>query len=159
MNNNDSNLSMEEVLDQYYANLRKLLKEKLEDGHVKYYIDCTPSKLGSIAGLIKYWIQVNDENKFLMSITDEELENYVNNINTNGFAVSEKSMIGTWKMSSTDEVNQFIEECLKNAKVVLDAVGPFILGKDQEGLLTHGVATARNWIERVLENDIPKING
>ena len=107
MNNDDSNLSLEEVLDQYYAKLRILLKEKLEDGHVKYYIDCTPSKLGSIASLIKYWIQVNDENKFLMSITDEELENYVNNINTNGYAVSEKSMPGTWEMSSTDEVNQF----------------------------------------------------
>ena len=107
LNNSDSNLSLEEVLDQYYAKMRKLLKEKLEDGHVKYYIDCTPSKLGSIAGLIKYWIQVNDENKFLMSITDEELENYVNNINTNGYAVSEKSMPGTWEMSSTDEVNQF----------------------------------------------------
>ena len=38
----------------------------------------------------------------------ENLHSYVNNINTNGFAVSEKSMIGTWKMSSTDEVNQFI---------------------------------------------------
>ncbi len=85
LNNDDSDLSLEEVLDQYYAKLRILLKEKLEDGHVKYYIDCTPSKLGSIASLIKYWIQVNDENKFLMSITDEELENYVNNINTNGF--------------------------------------------------------------------------
>lgn len=52
---------------------------------------------------------------------------------------------------------QNIEECLKNAKVVLDAVGPFILDKDQVGLLTYGVATARNWIERVLENDIPKL--
>ena len=52
LNNSDSNLSLEEVLDQYYAKMRKLLKEKLEDGHVKYYIDCTPSKLGSIAGLI-----------------------------------------------------------------------------------------------------------
>ena len=108
MNNGNSNLSLEEVMDQYYVKMRKLLKEKLGDEHVKYYIDCTPSKLGGIAGLIKYWTQVNDENKFLMSITDEELENYVNNINTNGFAVSEKSMIGTWKMSSTDEVNQFI---------------------------------------------------
>lgn len=107
LNNSDSNLSLEEVLDQYYAKMRKLLKEKLEDGHVKYYIDCTPRKLGSIASLIKYWIQVNDENKFLMSITDEELENYVNNININGYAVSEKSMPGTWEMSSTDEVNQF----------------------------------------------------
>ena len=107
MNNDDNNLSLEEVLDQYYANLRKLLKEKLEDGHVKYYIDCTPSKLGSIAGLIKYWIQVNDENKFLMSITDEELENYVNNINTNGIAVTVKSLTGTWSSSPMDESNRF----------------------------------------------------
>ena len=107
LNNGDSNLSLEEVMDQYYVKMRKLLKEKMEDEHVKYYIDCTPRKLGSIAGLIKYWTQINDENKFLMSITDEELENYVHNINTNGIAVSEKSLIGTWEMSSTDELNQF----------------------------------------------------
>ena len=107
MNNGNSNLSLEEVIDKYYAKMRKLLKEKLDDEHVKYYIDCTPIKLGKIAGLIKYWTQINDENKFLMSITDEELENYVHNINTNGIAVSEKSLIGTWEMSSTDELNQF----------------------------------------------------
>ena len=83
MNNGNSNLSLEEVIDKYYAKMRKLLKEKLDDEHVKYYIDCTPIKLGKIAGLIKYWTQINDENKFLMSITDEELENYVSNINTN----------------------------------------------------------------------------
>ena len=108
MNNGNSNLSLEEVLDQYYAKMRKLLKEKLDDEHVKYYIDCTPRKLGSIASLIKYWTQVNDENKFLMSITDEELENYVSNINTNGIAVTEKGLIGTWSSSSSmDEINQF----------------------------------------------------
>ena len=107
MNNGNSNLSLEEVMDQYYAKMRKLLKEKLDDEHVKYYIDCTPRKLGSIAGLIKYWTQVNDENKFLMSITDEELENYVNNINTNGIAVTVKSLTGTWSSSPMDESNRF----------------------------------------------------
>ncbi len=107
LNNNDSNLSLEEVLDQYYAKTRKLLKEKLEDEQVKFYIDCAPRKLGSIAGLIKYWTQVNDENKFLMSIIDEELEDYVNNINTNGIAVTEKSLTGTWISSPMDESNQF----------------------------------------------------
>ena len=108
MNNGNSNLSLEEVLDQYYAKMRKLLKEKMEDKHVKYYINCTPSKLGGIDGLIKYWTQINDENKFLMSITDEELENYVSNINTNGIAVTEKGLIGTWSSSSSmDEINQF----------------------------------------------------
>ena len=107
MNNGNSNLSLEEVMDQYYAKMRKLLKEKLDDEHVKYYIDCTPRKLGNIAGLIKYWTQVNDENKFLMSITDEELENYVNNINTNGIAVTVKSLTGTWGSSPMDESNRF----------------------------------------------------
>ena len=107
MNNGNSNLSLEEVMDQYYVKMRKLLKEKLGDEHVKYYIDCTPRKLGSIAGLLKYWTQVNNENKFLMSITDEELENYVNNINTNGIAVTEKSLIGTWSSSLMDESHQY----------------------------------------------------
>ena len=46
---------------------------------------------------------MNDENKFLMSITDEELENYVKSINQSGIALTEKSLIGTWELSSTDE--------------------------------------------------------
>ena len=107
LNNGDSNLSLEEVMAQFYVKLRNFLKEKLEDGHINYYIDCTPRKLGNIARLIKYWTQINDENKFLMSITDEELENYVSSINTNGIAVTEKSLIGTWEMSSMDEINQY----------------------------------------------------
>ena len=106
LNNSDRNMSLEEVLDQYYAKARKLLKEKLEEEQVRFYIDCAPIKLGNIAGLLKYWIRVNDENKFLMSITDEELEDYVNNINTNGIAVTEKSLIGTWSSSPMDESHQ-----------------------------------------------------
>ena len=106
LNNNDSNWSVEEALGQYYTKLRKLLKEKLYDEHVKFYIDCTPQMLGSITELIRYWTLVNDENKFLMSITDEELENYVNNINTNGIAVTAKSLAGIWSSSSMDESYQ-----------------------------------------------------
>lgn len=49
-----------------------------------------------------------------------------------------------------------IYECLKNAKDVLDAVGPFILDKDEVGSLTYGVAAARNWIERVLRDNADK---
>lgn len=107
LNAGRNNLSLDDYLDQFYKKERKFLKESLEDEHVRYYIDCTPRKLNYIAGLIKYWTQINDENKFLMSITDEELENYVNNINSNGIAVTEKSLIGTWEMSSMDETSQF----------------------------------------------------
>ena len=103
LSSNTNGLSLEEAMDQYCANMRKLLKEKLYDGHVNYYIEYTSKKLGYIASLINYWTQVNEENKFLMSITDEELENYVNNINTNGIAVTEKSLTGPWTSSPTDD--------------------------------------------------------
>ena len=102
-----NNLSLEEYYEQYYNTMRELLKVKLADTHVNYYIDYTPQRLSVIADFIKEWTMMNDENKFLMSITDEEMENYVNSFNTNGISVKEKSLIGTWSSSSMDELNQF----------------------------------------------------
>ena len=98
-----SNMSMEEYLDKYYALLRNLLKKQLSDDHIKHYIDYTPYRLNVLVGLIENWMKMNDENKFLMSITDEELENYVNSINQSGIALTEKSLIGTWELSSSEE--------------------------------------------------------
>ena len=99
----NSNMSWEEYLDKYYALLRDFLKNQMSDDHIKYYIDCTPYRLNVLVELIENWMKMNDENKFLMSITDEELENYVNSINQSGIALTENSLIGTWEMSSTEE--------------------------------------------------------
>ena len=99
----NSNMSWEEYLDKYYALLRDFLKNQLSNDHIKYYIDCTPYRLNVLVELIENWMKMNDENKFLMSITDEELENYVNSINQSGIALTENSLIGTWEMSSTEE--------------------------------------------------------
>ena len=98
-----SNMSLEEYLDKYYALLRDFLKNQLSDDHIKHYIDYTPYRLNVLVELIENWLKMNDENKFLMSITDEELENYVNSINQSGIALTEKSLIGTWELSSTEE--------------------------------------------------------
>lgn len=99
----NSNMSWEEYLDKYYALLRDFLTNQLSNDHIKYYIDCTPYRLNVLVELIENWMKMNDENKFLMSITDEELENYVNSINQSGIALTENSLIGTWEMSSTEE--------------------------------------------------------
>ena len=96
-------MDLEEYLDKYYALLRDFLKNQLSDDHIKYYIDYTPYRLNFLVVQIESWIKMNDENKFLMSITDEELENYVNSINQSGIALTEKSLIGTWELSSTEE--------------------------------------------------------
>ena len=98
-----SNMDLEEYLDKYYALLRDFLKNQLSDDHIKYYIECTPYRLNFLVEQIEKWMMMNDENKFLMSITDEELENYVNSINQSGIALTEKSLIGTWELSSTEE--------------------------------------------------------
>lgn len=98
-----SNMNLEEYLDKYYALLRDFLKNQLSDDHIKYYIECTPYRLNFLVEQIEKWMMMNDENKFLMSITDEELENYVNSINQSGIALTEKSLIGTWELSSTEE--------------------------------------------------------
>ena len=104
----NSNLSLDEYFEQYRAIEREFIKEKFKEESVSYFISAMPRKLGVIKDYIKYWSRVNDENKFLMSITDDELESYVNSINTNGIAVTEKGLIGTWSSSSSmDEINQF----------------------------------------------------
>ncbi len=104
----NSNLSLDEYFEQYRAIEREFIKEKFKEESVSYFVSATPSKLGVIKDYIKYWSRVNDENKFLMSITDDEMESYVNSINTNGIAVTEKGLIGTWSSSSSmDEINQF----------------------------------------------------
>lgn len=99
----NSNLTLDDYVNQSNALLREFLREQLADDHIKYYIDYTPWRLNALVEMIENWTQMNDENKFLMSITDEELENYVNSINQSGIALSEKMLIGTWILSSTEE--------------------------------------------------------
>ena len=50
-------------------------------------------------------------------------------------------------------MKEYAYECIKNAKDVLDAVGPLVLQHDESCILTQGVATARNWCERILNED------
>ena len=99
----NSDLSVEEYIEQYNSLLCDFLKDQLNNDHIKYFIDYTPWRVAVLVSLIENWTEMNDENKFLMSITDEELENYVNSINHSGDALTEKSLIGTWELSSTEE--------------------------------------------------------
>lgn len=52
-------------------------------------------------------------------------------------------------------MKESVVECLKNAKTVLDAVGPLVLEHDKTCILTQGVASARNWCESILKEKYP----
>ena len=142
----NSDVSLEEYVDQTNAMLRDFLKDQLQDDHIKYYIDYTPWRLNELIKLIESWTRMNDENKFLMSITDEELENYVNSINQRGIALTEKTLIGTWEISSTEE-NSMVWEFRNDhsysfVNSVLSATNlPFAKGKVKINITEEGTWT------------------
>lgn len=97
------NVSVDQYMENYHSLLREFLKKEMEDEQVLYYVNGAAWRIDQLIEFVEKWTRENDENKFLMSITDEELENYVNSINQNGLALTERSLIGTWEISSIDE--------------------------------------------------------
>ena len=98
----DASMSVEQYQKLYFARLHTFLKEKLKETSVQHYMDYSAWRMNSLIQMIEGWIRLNNENKFLMNITDEELDAYVNSINKTGIALKEDNLIGIWKVSSAD---------------------------------------------------------
>ena len=79
------------------------LEKKLHDKRVKYFIDVADFRITSLNQTIDAWTVANEENKFLMGITDRELEDYVNSIDVNGLAVTKRKLSGSWENTLKDD--------------------------------------------------------
>ena len=93
--------------EEFAAILQPLLKEKLHENRVVYYINVSSSRLDYLTQLIDYWTGLNDENKFLMGLTDQELEDYVNNINKKGVSLTKSKLLGHWVMTVGEQTNEY----------------------------------------------------
>ena len=98
----DESMSVKQYQKLYFARLHTFLKEKLKETSVQHYMDYSAWRMNSLIQMIEGWIRLNNENKFLMNITDEELDAYVNSINKTGIALKEDNLLGIWKVSSAD---------------------------------------------------------
>ena len=78
-----------DILGEYFRN-------KLKDRTIRYFLDITPNRINEYNSFIQNLRDLNEENMFLMSITDEELETFVNKIEDNKFPLKERDIIGTW---------------------------------------------------------------
>ena len=139
----DESLSVEQYQKLYFARLRQFLKEKLAETNVQNYIAYAALRLQGIDDMIGRWIRLNNENKFLMSITDEELEDYVNSINRTGVAIKDENLIGTWKVSSSDDITEeweFKEDhtYTVSGNQLRNANMPFARGKIKISFTTDG---------------------
>ena len=93
--------------EAFAAAIQPFLKEKLQDNRVVYYINVSSSRLDYLTQLIDYWTGLNDENKFLMGITDQELEDYVKNINKKGVPMNRSKLLGQWVMTIGEQTNEY----------------------------------------------------
>ena len=93
--------------EEFAAILQPLLEEKLHENRVVYYINVSSSRLDYLTQLIDYWTGLNDENKFLMGLTDQELEDYVNNINKKGVSLTKSKLLGHWVMTVGEQTNEY----------------------------------------------------
>ena len=83
--------------------LKPFLKKKLSDKKVLYYINISGYRIRIYNYYINRWTQQNHENKFLMGLTDKELEDYINSISNNGKAVKPSLLVGHWQYALEDD--------------------------------------------------------
>lgn len=96
-----------EAEEEFVIALRPFLKKNLYENRVVYYINVSSSRQNYLTQVIDYWTWLNNENKFLMGISDRELENYVNNINKTGVPLTRSKLLGHWVLNVGDQTNEY----------------------------------------------------
>jgi len=89
-----------------------VLKEKLKDRKIKYYIDFSVARTRYYRMFAQRWKNISDRNKFIMDISDEELAAYIKNSQRSGSSVGKRDMTGQWEriMDGTDVIYyEFLE--------------------------------------------------
>ena len=95
------------TMEQFGDIARVLLKKKLYDKQVLFYADLATYRVQTISNFIDSWARMNEENKFLIGITDREMEDYVNRIDVSGIAVRKRTLKGTWTLSKEQQHKKY----------------------------------------------------
>lgn len=83
--------------------LPKLLPKLLTEPRIECFITYSASRQNYFRETSNNWRLISNECKFLMGITDEELEEYVEKSEHTGRLVKKKDLIGTWTADMNDE--------------------------------------------------------
>lgn len=80
-----------------------MCRELLNSPRVRQYIETSNQRVGILRQLLDRSIDLNENNKFLMNITDEDMQEFVDVTIKKVHRVSEKDLIGTWEGILTDD--------------------------------------------------------
>ncbi len=108
-----------------------ILKAKLKDPKIIFYIDYSPYRVRVYRRLAQLWRDTSDRNKFIMNIDDEELEAYIKSNLRSGNPVSRRDLIGQWgrkARGSEDYYYEFLGNGTYNFKQIARYANPFYNG-------------------------------
>lgn len=116
------------------------LKELIPTRQVQVYLEYSNNRSKNIYSAANSWQQMSDQCKFIMSITDDELQEYINKQKRSGSPVTERQLIGTWTARASLDRDEYIE--FRRNHTLIHRVDQY---------LTEGIFTGQILIRRTLE--------
>ncbi len=112
--------------------LPEFLKGKLQDNKVQFFLMYSPMRSRTYNAIADEWNQMSDQCKFIMGITDEEMEEYVKATKRFGRPVRKGDVIGKWTAASSKdktEEMEFMRDQTFTHTITLKVVNPFYSGR------------------------------
>ncbi len=100
---------MNSKANNYSFDYAAILKEKLKDRKVQFFIDYSSARARFYRYYAQSWRDISDRNKFIMNISDEELAEYIKNSQRSGISVSKRDLMGLWERKAKGYQNQYYE--------------------------------------------------
>ena len=95
--------------------------------------------------MIDYWTGLNDENKFLMGIADQELEDYVSNISKKGTPLKRSTLLGHWVLTIGDQTNEYDFHGDHSYDFTIDYASAFMKTMTFSGRLKMKISYGGDW--------------
>ena len=115
----------------YSVDEAAFLAEHLRQDRVKYYIECSPARQRAYNQVADAFDMTSKRCKFIMGITDGEMQRYIESKDHPGKRVKDKNLVGKWVLTSNDDYFQgfeFIENHTIKSTVIQHYFDPFFTG-------------------------------
>ena len=101
------------IMGGRFEGLVDMCRWMVESKRLKPYMDDVSMRMRVYLGFMEY-VNLNEENKFLMGITEEDMEEFVNHTYMKETRAKERELTGTWNAVLADSQNEFSYELRKD---------------------------------------------
>ena len=112
------------------SNVKDVLKQIIKKDEVQLYLMYSPARARSYQALADEWQRMSDKGKFILGITDEELDEYIEKNKHAGKLIKEKELVGKWTIKSdkSAEEIEFLKDHTFVHHVSQHIINPFYTG-------------------------------